>query len=267
MNTKQKAYWLVEAILFTGFLAAFFLSFTGVELHQWIGIFGGLLTLYHLISHWDWVNAVNQRFFGRATWTVGFKFTLDSGLLVGFVLVVATGLVISTWLDLMLNNYANLLHIHIMVSIFTLLALLVKLGLHWRWIAKTTRETLSKAITPSCRSVILQPVRVRTQGMERRDFLRVMAVVGGGSLLALLRAIRSLAYLQSVESTYTTQIGTNNTASSFYSTSSLPESALNYSSGSGSCNFQYGRRCSYPGNCRRYTDSDNDKYCDFGECS
>jgi len=45
MKTKQKTYWWIDILLFTGFLLAFFLSFTGIELHQWIGVFGGLLAL------------------------------------------------------------------------------------------------------------------------------------------------------------------------------------------------------------------------------
>jgi len=211
MAAKQKTYWRVDAILVTGFLLAFFLSFTGVKLHQWIG----LLAVYHIITHWDWVDAVNERFLGGVTWSVRIKFIVDGILLVGFALVAATGLAISTWLGLTLNNYGNMLHIHIMVSILTLLVLLAKLGLHWRWIAKTTMATLSPIIPPRNRPVTVQPVGVRTQGMNRREFLRVMGVVGGGLLMAFISATRSLSDLQSVESTSTTQIATSNTASSF----------------------------------------------------
>src|SRR5512136_2030970 len=64
MKTKQKTRWRVDAVLFTGFIATFFLDLTGVELHQWIGVFGGALAVYHLLSHWDWASAVTQRFFG-----------------------------------------------------------------------------------------------------------------------------------------------------------------------------------------------------------
>ena len=43
MNTKQKTRWWVDAVLFAGFIATFFLDLTGVELHQWLGIFGAAL--------------------------------------------------------------------------------------------------------------------------------------------------------------------------------------------------------------------------------
>jgi hypothetical protein len=59
MNVKQKTYWWVDLVLFGGFLVAFFLSLTGVDLHQWIGVFGVLLASYHLLAHRDWVNTVS----------------------------------------------------------------------------------------------------------------------------------------------------------------------------------------------------------------
>jgi hypothetical protein len=46
MKVKQKTYWWVDMVLFGGFLVAFFLSLTGVDLHQWIGVFGVLLASY-----------------------------------------------------------------------------------------------------------------------------------------------------------------------------------------------------------------------------
>ena len=34
-----------------------------------------------------------------------------------------------------------------------------------------------------------------------------------------------------------------------------------------SCTIRCGRRCSYPGHCRRYTDSNGNGRCDLGECT
>jgi hypothetical protein len=51
MKVKQKAHWWIDMLLFFGFLVAFFLSLTGVELHQWVGILGGVLVTYHLLVY------------------------------------------------------------------------------------------------------------------------------------------------------------------------------------------------------------------------
>ena len=64
---RSKFNWMIDAVLFIGFILLFFLNLTGLALHQWIGIAGGALALYHLITHWDWVEAVTKRFFGRTS--------------------------------------------------------------------------------------------------------------------------------------------------------------------------------------------------------
>jgi hypothetical protein len=267
MKTKQKTFWWVDMVLFVGFLVAFFLSITGVELHQWVGIFGGLLATYHLLAHWDWVNAVSSKIFRTASGIVRLKFWVDSVMLAGFTLILGTGLVISSWLNISLSNYSAWVSVHILVSIITLLALLAKLALHWRWISKTTRDTFSQKTSPVGKPSRLQPVPIERQTAERRDFLKVMGVVAGASLLALVSATKSLASLQDGVTSMTSQAGTSDSTGWFSNRSDIPQSSAMDNSTNDSCSIQCGKRCSYPGHCQRYTDSDNDNYCDFGECS
>jgi hypothetical protein len=267
MKTKQKTYWWIDSLLFTGFLLAFFLSFTGIELHQWIGIFGGLLALYHLLIHSDWVDAVSKRLFTNVSGNVLLKYIVDGLLLVGFILIILTGLVISTWLGVSLNNYTSWLTVHIIASITTLLALMVKLALHWRWIAKTTRTIVIPSVPMLAKSLQLQPVPVEKRSMDRRDFLKVCGIAGGASLIAMLSATRSLAALQGEEGSTSTQAETNNSSSYYINQSGVSQSSSDWFSSSDGCSVQCGRRCSYPGQCRRYTDSNNNNRCDFGECA
>lgn len=254
-------------LMFLGFLVAFFLSFTGVELHQWIGIFGGLMAAYHLLAHWDWVDAVSKKILSTASGIIRLKFWVDGSLLAGFILILGTGLVISTWLNIQLSNYNSWLMIHILVSISTLLALLVKLGLHWRWISKTTKDIFSQSVLSPVTPMNLQPVLAKRGSMERRDFLKVMGVVAGGSLIALMSATKSLAALQTGEAVTVSQSETSNTDQWFFTNSGVPQSDGMDSGTNGSCSIQCGKRCSYPGHCRRYTDSNNNNRCDFGECA
>lgn len=254
-------------LLFLGFLVAFFLSFTGIELHQWIGIFGGLLAAYHLLAHWDWVDAVSKKISGTASGIILLKFWVDGALLAGFVLILGTGLVISTWLKIQLSNYNSWLMIHILVSITTLLVLLVKLGLHWRWILKTTKDIFSQPVLSPSTMMNLHPVPVERGSIERKDFLKVMGVVTGGSLIALMSATKSLAALQAGEAVTVSQTETSDTDQWFLINLGVPQSDGMDSGTNNSCGIQCGKRCSYPGHCRRYTDSNNNGRCDFGECA
>ena len=58
---KNKQNWLIDGVLFLGFLVTFFLDFTGLAWHQWLGILIGSIALYHLLIHWKWVLTVTKR--------------------------------------------------------------------------------------------------------------------------------------------------------------------------------------------------------------
>ncbi len=215
----------------------------------------------------DWVDAVSKRLFNNVSGNVLLKYIVDGLLLAGFALIILTGLVISTWLGVPLNNYTSWLTIHIIASITTLLALMVKLALHWRWISKTTRAIVIPSVPTLAKSPQLQPVPVDRHSMDRRDFLKVFGVAGGASLIAMLSATRSLAALQGGEGSTTIQDETSNSSSYYINQSGVPQSSSGWFSSSDSCSIQCGRHCSFPGQCRRYTDSNNNNRCDFGECT
>ena len=267
MKTKRKTCWWIDMLLFLGFLVAFFLSLTGVELHQWIGIFGGLLATYHLLTHLDWVNVVSRKIFRTASGILRLRFWVDSLMLAGFVMILGTGLIISSWLNIYLSNYSGWLSIHILASIATLLVLLVKLALHWRWISRTVKETFTEPVLPLAQPAELQPVAVERRSMERREFLKVMGVVTGGSLIALMSATKSLASLQDGEINTVSESRTSNPNQGLFNPSGDPRSSAMDPWTNGNCSIQCTKMCSYPGHCRRYTDNNNNNQCDFGECA
>jgi hypothetical protein len=267
MNTKQKTNWWVDLILFAGFIVTFFLDLTGVELHQWIGIFAGALAAYHLLIHREWIAAVSQRFFTNTSNRSRMYYLLDAVLLAGFTLIVGTGLVISTWLNLALGNYQGWLTVHIVASISTLVALVVKLGLHWRWIARAAQNAVSQPVTVPSRPLAAQPVKAAPSSMSRREFLQVMSVVSVASFLALITASKGLADTASTGSTdagTNTTTQTNQTAANSTSSSSTTSSSSSNSICTLRC--RKGKHCSFTGDCHSYTDTNNNNRCDLGEC-
>jgi hypothetical protein len=251
----------MDVVLFGGFILAFLLDLTGVELHQWIGVAGGLLAVYHLLQHREWVDAVGERFFGRTSGRARLYFVLDTLLFAGFALMVFTGLLISTWLNLALSSQTAWLVVHILVSVGTLLILLLKLGLHWRWIVKAAGEALGRPAECTPAQPGLQPAPVRVvagRRYSRREFLQMMGVVGAASALALLHAGSSLAALQQAEPAESaTTASTSQADGAGSSTWALSGSA---------CQVQCDRGCAFPGRCRRYVDANDNQLCDLGEC-
>lgn len=299
---KQLSKWMIDAGLWIGFVIAFFLDLTGIDIHQWLGIALAGLAGYHLITHWSWVKAVTARFLGQTSPQARLYYLIDAGVLLGFGLITVTGLIISTWLDLALDNYAVWKDVHVFSSIATLLLVVVKIGLHWRWIVNVARQAL-QGVKPAPRLPgTAQPVAAT---LNRRHFLSLMGMVGLASWAAIHTAVseetgvkaESLAedadFTQeelvvipvatatplpnkgSAQSaapvtpapTQSTAKATATTASK--STQVTPTAIPTQAAAAvpkTACTVRCNKRCVYPGRCRRYVDKNNNKKCDLGEC-
>lgn len=255
---KQKRNWLIDAGLFFGFLLTFFLDLTGLGGHQWLGIAVGTLALYHLWVHWDWVINVTRRLFSRTSKQSRLYYLIDGSLLISYAIILISGLIISTWLNLKLTNYIFWKDFHIYSSIIALVNTLVKIGTHWRWIVKTASKYFGLWRQPSP-MLAAQPVRSNphTTSLNRREFLQLMGVVSLTSLFSAANLIK---------------IGTEESSSLLYDQSSfrdLPtgDNQLTKLNTNTDCTVICDQGCTYPGQCRRYIDQDGNGICDLTECS
>ena len=247
---QQKTNWLLDAALFGGFLLAMWLDFTGVAIHQWWGLGMGVLAVYHLMRHQSWVAAVTKRLLHGASSRTLRMVAADVGLLTGFATITSTGIVMSTWLDLTLTSYGAWRTVHVAASMVTGALIVAKIGMHWRWVVTVAQRTLVAAPRPSAGELASVPAHV-----GRRDFIRLMGIVGASTLLLGVNALRA----DEAESEVAAGVGEAASVAATAATASNNASA--------SCTIRCGRRCSYPGHCRRYTDSNGNGRCDLGECS
>jgi len=188
-SNRSSTNWLVDAALFGGFIILFFLELTGVAAHQWLGLAAGALAIYHLLAHWGWVKAVAGRFFGRTTWEARLYLLVDILLCAGLGAIVLSGLLISTWLNLALGGKWLLWSaFHTLASQATLLVVVFKIAIHGEWIIRVARRLFSRRGAPA-------PTRAAgaAAGMGRRDFMRLMGVVGAASTWAILRTMPPVA--------------------------------------------------------------------------
>jgi hypothetical protein len=197
--------------------------------------------------HWDWVSAVTQRFFGRTSGKARQYYAIDVAMLIGFAAIIATGLVISTWLNLTLAHYTAWLTVHIAASILTLLALVLKLALHSRWIASAVRGAFAHQAPQPARFAAV-PVRAGGRPISRREFLEVMGVAGAASLLALIQCADSLKALSGggaqAASQDSSQTSSGTALTSGQAASVSTSSTSNTTS---TCSVRCNRGCSYPG--------------------
>lgn len=290
MNPKDpRTNWVIDAVLLTAFLFAFFMNLTGVLLHQWLGVLIVVLIILHFVNHREWVNCMIERFFKKTSGRARLYAVIDLALLFGLILITETGLVISSWFNLELTNFAVWRDVHVVSSIVTLLLAVVKIGLHWRWIVSTAKKIFG-TVAPAPQPV---PVPVRVKAMDRRQFLFTMGMVSLGSALAISNVLPRKTVATAEFSAETTQptslptaaLQTNQTTASQATPAgqdvatdaptvvpaTLPTATLQPVAAQTiglvcSRGCPKGRHCSFPGQCRLFTDSNANNLCDLGEC-
>lgn len=289
---KQKYNWLIDIAIMTGFLLSFFLDVTGLPLHQWLGLGVAVLVLVHLYLHWDWVTAVAKRIFGKKCGRARLYLLQDALIMLGAVVILETGLAISTWFNLDFYNFSAWVDIHIYSSLITLGLVVVKVGLHWRWIVTIAGKIFTRKsgirtqqlLRPSPAPV---PVPVVNRSVNRRQFLVLMGVVGTASVVAASNVLSRVKAVQSAvlesssapsttpspsESGLALSQGNPSTAGEGVVTSpsatatAVPQVAYNNPNQSTACQVRCPKGCSYPGQCRRYIDTNQNSKCDLGEC-
>jgi hypothetical protein len=264
MNATLKSKWWIDAGLFAIFLTAFFLNLTGLALHQWIGIAAGAVAIYHLVTHWAWVKSVTARLFTQAPNRSQLYYVVDALLMGGLFTIIATGLVISTWLNLSLTTYAAWRFVHVAASIITLAVTVAKIAIHWRWIVSEANKIFTQPAQAPARTNLGQPA-LPGKMVTRREFGSLMAVVGLTSILALSRGVKSLQTSEndtSVASTTTTAASSSAVdLTSLFSTTQNTTTTTSAVASTPRCP----NGCSFPGRCRRYTDSNGNGRCDLGE--
>lgn len=279
MSTRQRNQWVVDAVLFAGFIAAFFLNVTGLDLHEWIGVGVAALAVYHLAAHWKWIGAVSGRLFSRSAGRPKLYYGIDAALLVGMLTIAGTGLAISSWLNLSLPGFAAWRVVHITASVLTLLVLVVKIGLHGRWIASTAKAFFRRPAAAGAWGTAV-PVAGRGRPVSRREFLGMMGVAGAVSALALANAWKGLLPVTAQAAAQTGSqaaaspaaaaalTGANAVQVSAAPTATAATAAASQASAS-SCTYRCPRNnhCSFPGRCGRYTDTNGNGRCDLGECA
>ena len=147
----ENAFGWINTVLAGGFVLTFLLDVTGLAFHQWLGLAVGAFALLHLINHWAWVKAISARFFDSASNRSRLYYALDALLGGGMLLIVLSGVLISTWLGVTGSSFDVLRWLHILISIITMSALIVKLVIHWKCIAVEARKLIGKPRMPAYR--------------------------------------------------------------------------------------------------------------------
>lgn len=280
----QKINWWLDALLFLGFMICFFLDLTGVILHEWLGIMIAVLAFIHFAFHYDWTATVLSKFFSGTSIRSRLYLLIDVVLVFGFIGILFTGLIISTWLNLDLNNFTFWVDLHVVISVFSLFMVIIKVALHRKWIICVAETLVFKPMkAPPCATDSPIPL---AKTVNRREFLKLGGILGAGTLVGFVHLHRVLsdalseaqyAVPESEVTNNYTEVLTGQTANMEViptvvqpTTSAVAEptrAVITPTDEAMECSVRCPRNCSYPGRCRRYTDSNGNGKCDNGECA
>jgi hypothetical protein len=135
-------FWL-DGLLLVAYTLAYSLGFTGIAIHEWLGIGLGVVLLVHLTLHWDWVIRTTRKLFGRGG-RERFVWLVNLLLLVSMTLCITSGILISEvalpGLGITLPASSFWRQMHDITATLTLILVPVHAALRWRWIAGVARR-------------------------------------------------------------------------------------------------------------------------------
>lgn len=121
-------------------LAAIFIvemeeHFTGLPMHELLGLIFGAALILHIIMHWDWIVSITRTLFKMVVHESRLNYALNLALFVDLLVVTVTGVAISRTLGLNMQVSHGWQEIHIIASEFSLVLIGLHVAMHWKWIA------------------------------------------------------------------------------------------------------------------------------------
>lgn len=153
---------IFDILIFAAFLVAGAPHFTGMAIHEWLGIAFGAAIVTHLLLHWQWLVEVTKRFFRRMPWATRVNYILNSLLFITVTLIVFSGILMSEEaLPLLGITFASgrAWHgIHKLAADAALILVGLHVALHWKWIVNVFKRYVIQPLLGGVRKPVARPV-------------------------------------------------------------------------------------------------------------
>ncbi len=152
----------LDSAMFVVFLTTTAPRFTGIAIHEWLGIALGAVVVTHLVIHWSWITGVAQRLFSRTTGCARLGYALNALLFAVLTTIIFTGLMISETalapLGIRTERDRFWTQLHHLASDAAVFLLGVHVALHWRWIVNATQRLLTRLSSQKAAALSAAPV-------------------------------------------------------------------------------------------------------------
>ena len=114
-------------------------SFLGITFHEIAGLVICLFYILHKALNWKFIKETTCRLFGKIPGRSRIHYILDVLLLVGFTLIIISGMGIAktmdfSWLGFTKENFIIWRFMHTSISMIVLILVGVHVGIHWNWV-------------------------------------------------------------------------------------------------------------------------------------
>ena len=136
---------VVDLTIFLIFLVVEAPKFSGVPVHEWLGIAIGAGVITHVLLHWSWIIEISKRFFGKAQIIARVNYVLNLLLFITITTIIFTGLMISKTVMPLLGipvAQNGMWHgLHTTASNLFILLVALHVALHWQWFVNVLRRS------------------------------------------------------------------------------------------------------------------------------
>ncbi len=152
--SRLRLIFLLDATLLIAICALETVNFTGLILHEWLGLLMPFLILAHLLFSWTWIAATTRRLFssrsGRADTRTRINYFLTLALFACITAQILSGILISQQAIPFLTKKPALAltenlawgRIHKNSSDFAVALVSFHLAINWNWLAAAVRSRL-----------------------------------------------------------------------------------------------------------------------------
>src|SRR5690348_6814348 len=135
-----------DIVLVLAFVLDMEVHFTGVRIHELLGVGIAVMFLLHIVLHWKWLVGITGKFFLRVLQQSRLSYLLSLALFLDVVVMIVSGIIISRTLGFNFNvrgpNQFPWQQVHELSSQLSLVLAGLHVALSWEWIAINAKKYL-----------------------------------------------------------------------------------------------------------------------------
>jgi len=165
---------VIDMVIFVAFLVALAPHFSGLAIHEWLGVAFGAAITTHLVLHWQWIVQVTKRFFGKVQWSARLNYVLNALLFIDMTVIIFTGLMI---FEAVLPTFGLTAvqggvwkGLHALSANLSVFLAGLHVALHWQWIVNMTKRFIIAPLMP--RRALPQPARAARPALKEEGVLQ-----------------------------------------------------------------------------------------------